>query len=171
MSFARRATAATAALLVSFMVAGPAFATGGTWSDSKRHYSVYTPNDTTDPTSTYFTAPTYVDTLDTATSVVATVTRYQGDHTEWGRVCYSQPYGNQPIACTPWYSLVYAASSIEGMGEFRVVDANQNATGGIYSNVSAKGSFQIQHRFPEGLPGPIYSDPGYDSLAVTYTEG
>ncbi|MDY6077483.1 branched-chain amino acid ABC transporter substrate-binding protein [Mobiluncus sp.] len=167
----RRIVAAVAAMVVSFMVAGPAFAADGSWSLTRRHYSVYTPNDTVDPTSTYFTAPAYVDSLDVATSVAAQITRYQGDHVEWGRVCYSQPYGNQPVACTPWYNLVNPVSGLEAIGQFRVVDANQNATGGAYNVIYAKGSFQIQHRFPNGLPGPIYSDPGYDSLVVTYTEG
>lgn len=169
MSIFRRFTAAVAAISVSSLMVATAFATAGQWTGSSQHYNVY---------STYrgvyseqfFMPPTYVDRYDMVTSVAATVTPYNQTQKELVRLCYTPPYAASIIACSRYQEITAVLPiHIQGIGNFYAVDANgNNDYGGLYVNVSAKGSFTVQHMFPDGLLEPLLGDTGRDSIIVDY---
>lgn len=168
MAVLRKLAAGAAALGLSTLMVGTAFASAGQWTGSQQHYNVY---------STYpsvvseqaFMPPTYVDRFDMVTSVTATVTPYDQPKKEEVRLCYTQPYAYSIIACTH-YRQITNVTSVQGIGNFYAVDANgDNETGGLYQNVSAKGNFTVQHRFPDGLQQSLLGDTGRDSIVVNYT--
>lgn len=171
MAALRRLVAGAAVIGVSTLMAGTAFAAAQQWDSSKKHYSIYSTNPGT--TSTYFTAPVGVDRLDTATAVDVVMTSYAQSETpkdEYMRVCYTQPYGTNPIACTDYFPGTNQVLSGDVIGMFEVIDSNGQTNNAAYSNISAKGDFTIDHYFPNGLNSPIYSDSGYDRVTVTYDE-
>ncbi|MCI6585303.1 MAG: branched-chain amino acid ABC transporter substrate-binding protein [Mobiluncus sp.] len=167
MSALRKLAAGAAALGLSTLMAGTAFASAGQWTGSQQHYNVYStyPNVVSEQA---FMPPTYVDRFDMVTSVTATVTAYNQPNTEQVRLCYTQPYAYSIIACTR-YENISGQRIINGMGNFYAVDANgNNETGGLYQNLSAKGNFTVQHRFPDGLQQSLLGDTGRDSIVVNY---
>ena len=175
MSVVRKIFAGVAAAGVSTMMAGVAFAAGTNlyWTDTESHPNVYTVNDTEDPTSTFFTAPVTVDTLDITKGIIVAPTPYQqSTKPENIRACYAQPYGNQPVACTPWFPK--DSEYLDGTWNFLQVFAYVSGEnlGNQYppSSISPKGTFSIEHLFPEGLDAAIYGDPGSDTLTVIYDE-
>lgn len=167
MSIFRKFAAGAATVAIGAMMAGTAVAAGGSWDGEQRHYNVYsTYNEVV--TSQFFMPPPYVDRFDMATSVYATVTAYDQSNTEKVRLCYTEPYGTRIIACTS-YEKIDGVLPIEGIGRFQVVGANEEEIdGGVYNNISAKGSFTIQHKFPNGPSRALISDSGVDSLVVSY---
>lgn len=167
MSIFRKFAAGVATVALGAMMTGTAVAANGGWYDSQRHYNVYSTYGGV-VSGQYFMPPTYVDRLDMATSVYATVTAYDQSNEEQVRLCYTEPYGTRIVACT-LYEKINGVLPIEGIGRFQVVGANEEQiNGGIYNNVSAKGSFTIQHMFPKGPSRPLISDGGVDSLVVSY---
>lgn len=167
MAVLRKLAAGAAALGLSTLMAGTAFASAGQWTGSQQHYNVY---------STYrgvvseqtFMPPTYVDRFDMATSVIANIKAYNQSNKEEVRLCYTKPYDYSIIACSH-YEEINGSTSIQGIGNFYAVDANgDNETGGLYLNVSAKGNFTVQHRFLDGLQQSLLGDTGRDSIVVNY---
>lgn len=167
MSIFRKFAAATTAMGLCLMATGSAVAAGGRWDDSQKHYNVY--STTRELVSgQFFMPPTYVDRFDMATRVQATVSAYNQSNPEEVRLCYTEPYGTKIVACTP-YQKIKVTAYIEGIGHFHVVGSNEEEiNGGLYENISAKGSFTIQHMFPEGSSQAIFNDGGVDSLVVYY---
>lgn len=168
MSVVRKLAAGTASVGLSVLLAGAAFAASGQYSASQRHYNVYS----TDPnvvSEQFFMPPTYVDMLDMATSVYATITAYNQPNREQVRLCYTQPYASRYIACTD-YQDVTDVAHIQGIGSFYELDSDGSSIySRPYQNVSAKGNFTVQHRFPNGLQQPLRGDTGRDSIVVSYT--
>ncbi|NMX03170.1 branched-chain amino acid ABC transporter substrate-binding protein [Mobiluncus mulieris] len=167
MSIFRKFAAGVATVALGAMMAGTAVAAGGSWDGEQMHYNVYSTYDEV-VSSQFFMPPPRVDRFDMATSVYATVTAYDQSNTEMVRLCYTEPYGTKIVACT-LYEKINGRAYIEGIGRFQVVGANEEEiNGGLYNNVSAKGSFTIQHMFPKGPSRPLISDGGVDSLVVSY---
>ncbi|MCU9997313.1 branched-chain amino acid ABC transporter substrate-binding protein [Mobiluncus mulieris] len=167
MSIFRKFAAGVATIAVGAMMAGTAVAAGGSWDGEQRHYNVYSTYDEV-VSSQFFMPPPRVDRFDMATSVYATVTAYDQSNKEQVRLCYTEPYGTKIVACT-LYKEIDGFLPIQGIGNFQVVGPNaEQINGGIYNNVSAKGSFTIQHMFPKGPSCPLISDGGVDSLVVSY---
>ncbi|MDD7541488.1 MAG: hypothetical protein SPK50_05020 [Mobiluncus porci] len=168
----RKLAAGAAALGLSTLMAGTAFASAGQWTGSQQHYNIYSVNQPLTVTST-FLAPSSVTTMYKATAVNVSMVGYsQTVKQEDMRLCYTLPFGTRYAACTPFYEEVQNQTvSGDAMGSFLTVDAQGGYIGTVYTaEISAKGEFTVEHRFPDGVASAIYNDPGYDTISVSFVK-
>lgn len=149
-----------AGVIVGFGAA-PALAASNPWTKDARHYSIYTTGKV--EVSTFFLAPSGIDWLKPAKKVTVWAEKYKGSNEESVKVCYTRPYGTSPVACTDTLAFEdRPVVEINVLDNLKVIDSDAP-----YKNVSAKGEFKVTHVFRD-LSAPIYSDPGYDRISVSY---